>query len=207
MAAVAAILVMSLAACLVPQAVDLADTGPAPRVEVHDSQVISGDLVCRFPDEEAVAAIDRSSLPAGKTPCREPELVRVTWVADGDTFWAWPMSGAGTAESVRIIGVNTPETYGTPQCWGAEASEFTQQVLDQRLLWLTFDSDCEDDFGRTLAYVHLSDDFACFHQRLLLRGGFAQTMTFLKTSTYRETFAADQRWADDEEIGMWQACD
>ena len=207
MGAVAAILVMSLAACLVPQAVELVDTGPPSRVEVLDSQVLSGDLVCRFPDEEAVAAIDGHALPAGETPCRDPELFRVTWVADGDTFWAWPMSGEGTAESVRIIGVNTPETYGTPQCWGAEAAEFTEQVLEQRLLWLTFDSDCEDDFGRTLAYVHLSEDFSCFYQRLLLRGGFAQTMTFTETSTYSDTFTDDQRWADDEEIGMWQACD
>lgn len=117
------------------------------------------------------------------------------------------MSGEGGEESVRIIGVNTPETYGIPQCWGPEASEFAEQVLDLRLLWLTFDHDCEDDFGRTLAYVHLSDDFDCFFERLLLRGGFAETMTFAETSTFAEIFTDDARWADDAEIGLWQACD
>ena len=197
---------MSMAGCLLPQAIDT-DTGPAPTVSISDGQVISGDLVCVLPDEDAVRAIDADRLPAGPTPCRPPELVRVTWVADGDTFWAWPMSGTGSEESVRIIGVNTPETYGTPQCWGEEASEFTRQLLDQRLLWLTFDRDCEDDYGRTLAYVHLSDDFACFHERLLLRGGFAQTMTFTETSTFSDTFTEDQRWADDAEIGLWEVCD
>jgi len=201
------ILTMSLAACLLPRAKSDPDTGPAPTIMVSDAMVISGDLVCEFPDEDTVRAIDGDSLPAGPTPCREPELIRVTRVIDGDTFGAWPMSGEGSEESIRIIGVNTPETYGTPQCWGSEASDFTEQVLDLRLLWLTFDNDCEDDFGRTLAYVHLSDDFSCFHERLLLRGGFAETMTFSATSTYSDTFAYDQRWADDEEIGMWQACD
>ncbi|MFT5683049.1 MAG: hypothetical protein ACI8RZ_003976, partial [Myxococcota bacterium] len=47
----------------------------------------------------------------------------------------------------------------------------------------------------------------CFHERLLLRGGFAETMTFSATSTYSSTFADDERWADDAEMGMWQACD
>ena len=195
------------AGCLIPQAVDPLETGVAPRVVVQDDVVISGDLECRLPDAAAVEALDSARLPAGPAPCRAPERVRVTEVHDGDTFSAWPLSGAGTEEVVRIIGVDTPETYGEPECWGPEASVFAAEVLDQRDLWLTFDGDCQDDFGRTLAYVHLSSDSACFFERLLLRGGFAETMTFSATSTFSETFADDQRWADDVEIGMWQACD
>jgi micrococcal nuclease len=198
---------MSPVACLLPHSSGSLDVDTGPAVMVSDVRVISGDLVCMLPSEEVVRAIDGERLSAGPAPCRAPELVRVTRVIDGDTFSAWPMSGLGGAESVRIIGVNTPETYGTPQCWGPEAAEFAEQALELRLIWLTFDQDCEDDFGRTLAYVHLSDDFDCFFERLLLRGGLAETMTFAETSTFSDTFSDDARWADDAELGLWQACD
>jgi len=207
MLSLALIPMMSQVACLLPQTSGSLDADTGPAVVVSDVRVLSGDLVCMLPGEADVRTIDGALLPAGPAPCRAPELVRVTRVIDGDTFDAWPMSGLGGAESVRIIGVNTPETYGTPQCWGPEAADFAEQVLDLRLLWLTFDHDCEDDFGRTLAYVHLSDDSACFFERLLLRGGLAETMTFVETSTFADTFSDDARWADDEEIGLWQACD
>src|SRR5438045_855767 len=64
-------------------------------------------------DDQRVAAIDPSTLPAGSTPCRAPVLAHVYEIADGDTFSA---TGIGTVldARIRLIGVNTPEIAHPP---------------------------------------------------------------------------------------------
>ena len=49
-------------------------------------------------------------LPQGPEPEREPILVHVDTVVDGDTFYATHVGG-GATEKVRIIGIDTPELY------------------------------------------------------------------------------------------------
>src|SRR5215208_612480 len=47
----------------------------------------------------------------------------VTHISDGDTI---TLSGIG---KTRLIGIDTPETYGQGECYGRAASRFTKRVL------------------------------------------------------------------------------
>jgi micrococcal nuclease len=56
------------------------------------------------------------------------KVVSVSRVVDGDTIEVSPTTG-GIAD-VRLIGVDTPETYGGTEPYGKEASTFTTQRLE-----------------------------------------------------------------------------
>ena len=77
----------------------------------------------------------------------------VTAVFDGDTIQvAW----GGRRETVRLLGVDTPETVHPDrpvECFGPEASDYTKQRLLNRHVSLTFDRERRDRYGRLLAFV------------------------------------------------------
>lgn len=78
---------------------------------------------------------------------------RVTAVFDGDTIQvAW----GARRETVRLLGVDTPETVHPDrpvECFGPEASAYTTDRLLGRDVSLTFDRERRDRYGRLLAYV------------------------------------------------------
>lgn len=82
-------------------------------------------------------------------------------VVDGDTFI---INIDGKDERVRLIGVDTPESVNpdesknTPE--GEEASKITKKLVPENtVVWLEYDKDMTDDYGRTLAYIWLTDKF------------------------------------------------
>src|SRR5688572_5732190 len=59
----------------------------------------------------------------------------VTHVTDGDTAYLKPLRFGKTVQSwsgrsARFIGVDTPEVYGTDECFGPQASAFTTRKLE-----------------------------------------------------------------------------
>lgn len=157
-------------------------------------------------NDDALAELDPSTLPAGSTTCREPVLARVEYVVDGDTFQAQGVNAA-FSNLVRFIGVDTPEVAhdGMPEeCYGDEARAFTEQ-LEGHLVWLTFDNDCLDTFDRSLVYVHIGSDDGGFWQRQLLRRGFAYQFPFGSTRTFQSQFDSDERAARTADAGLWGA--
>jgi micrococcal nuclease len=158
-------------------------------------------------DDERVRGLDPSALRAGRTPCRAPILGRVYRVSDGDTIHV-----EGTSEivdlDVRFIGVDTPEVAhdGMPaECYGDQATDFTEQ-LRGHLVWLTFDEDCTDRFGRTLAYVHVGAGDGDMWERQLLRRGYATVLTIGGNDTYAAQFETDEAAASSEDAGLWGFC-
>jgi micrococcal nuclease len=116
-----------------------------------------------------------------------PVKIKVRRVVDGDTI---EVIYQGQKEHVRLIGVNTPETKHSTQGvqpYGPEASEFTTKALTGRNVWLEFDVELRDQYGRLLAYIWLEEPEGkiddrqirdrIFNARLLLDGD-AQQMTF-----------------------------
>lgn len=74
-------------------------------------------------------------------------------VVDGDTV---NVRVGGQDETVRILGINAPET---DQCWGSEATRAAARLLDGAAVTLVADptqSD-RDRYGRLLRYVGLAD--------------------------------------------------
>ncbi len=79
---------------------------------------------------------------------------RVVRAVDGDTLEVAVDGGA--TETVRLIGVDTPETVkpDTPvQCFGPQASRFEHRTVEGRRVRLLTGVEPRDFYGRLLAYV------------------------------------------------------
>jgi micrococcal nuclease len=87
----------------------------------------------------------------------------------------------GQSQSVRLLGIDTPETKDPRkpvQCFGEQASARTHDLLDGREVWLEFDPSQgrKDRYGRLLAYVWL--DHSSMVNETLIREGFAHKYTY-----------------------------
>lgn len=130
---------------------------------------------------------------------------RIMEVVDGDTV---RVALAGRSVTVRLIGVNTPETKhpGKPvECWGPEASRHTHELLpDGTDVWLERDAETLDRYGRLLAYVHRGDGL--FVNLDLVAGGWALPYPFPPNTTYEKQFAVAAGDARGQSLGLWGAC-
>ncbi|MDR1020720.1 MAG: thermonuclease family protein [Synergistaceae bacterium] len=136
---------------------------------------------------------------------------RVNRVIDGDTV---EIAYNGKKESVRLIGVDTPETKHPTkgvQPYGPEASAFTKESLEGRSVWLEWDVEQRDRYGRLLAYVWTARPSGrtdkeirekMFNARLLL-DGYAQLATFPPNVRYVDFFKAYQTEARESDRGLW----
>lgn len=139
-------------------------------------------------------------------------------VVDGDTVDI--RFENGTIDTVRLLGVDTPEVYGTVspdefegvpdteagrEClrdWGSEASGFARESLDGQEVTLRFDeqSDRRGTFDRLLAYVVV--DGENFNYRLVA-DGYARV--YDSTFTQSDRFYDAETDAQETETGLW-AC-
>ena len=131
---------------------------------------------------------------------------KVIRVVDGDTFII-KMNGSET--KVRLIGVDAPESVA-PDFSGKEntqdgkkAAEYLQKLIDGKNIYLEYDLDNYDQYGRVLAYVYLSDQETMV-QKKLLEDGYAQVMTVPPNVKYSEDFTALQRQAREKGRGLWK---
>jgi micrococcal nuclease len=135
----------------------------------------------------------------------DPRAYRVTWVSDGDTI---KLDMAGRIETVRLLGINTPETVDPRrpvQCYGREASAFMRDLVEDRRVRIATDpsQDRYDRHGRLLAYVWLPD--GGFVNLEMLRGGYAGEYTYDRPYAFRDIFRAAAREAERSGRGLWAA--
>jgi len=93
----------------------------------------------------------------------------VVRVVDGDTIEV--ARGGNDTDTVRLLGINTPETHHPTkpvECFGPEAAAFTEERLTGRSVQLEDDIEGRDRYGRRLAYVVV--DGERFNDELLRRG-------------------------------------
>jgi len=145
--------------------------------------------------------------PAPAAQPAPPERVLVTDVVDGDTIIV--LRGR-RQDTVRLIGVDTPET-GRPdrpvQFYGPEAADFARRTLLERRVRLEFDDPDRvggqrDAYRRLLAYV-FTEDGANFNLELVQLGyGRAFTRFPFK---YTESFKQAEREARTAGRGLWNA--
>jgi len=129
--------------------------------------------------------------------------VTVTRVVDGDTV---EVELDGETEDVRYIGVDTPETVkpGEPvECFGPQASSFNHRLVEGKQVRLVFGAERRDDYGRLLAYVYLGDAFV---NAILVRRGFAETLTIPPNDRYAERLKRLEIAASRAGRGLWGAC-
>src|SRR6185437_11140621 len=86
----------------------------------------------------------------------DPGLYTINHYVDGDTI---AVNMNGSVETIRFIGVDTPETHkpNTPvQCYGPEAAAFTKKLIGTQRVRLEADSlsSNRDRYNRLLRYVY-----------------------------------------------------
>jgi micrococcal nuclease len=149
---------------------------------------------------------------ASITSCTNPPpgqdgTATVAYVVDGDTI---DVEIGGRSERIRLIGINTPETKkpNSPiECFGPEASAFTESLLPEGTpVRIERDIVGRDDYGRLLGYVYLVDQPDLFVNLEIVEQGFAQPLTIEPNSTFAPDFAAAARRAERADLGMWGAC-
>ena len=128
---------------------------------------------------------------------------RVTETVDGDTVHVQTARGP---DVVRLLGINTPETHHPTkpvECYGPEASAYTEQRLTGQSVELELDVEHRDKYGRLLAYVIL--DGHRFNDELLERG-YARVLIISPNGVYARPMLEEQLAAKRAHLGLWGAC-
>ena len=151
------------------------------------------------------AAATATAAPAlGSAPVGRTENATVLRVIDGDTI---EVDRGRGPESVRYIGIDTPETVDPrrPVEWmGAEASDANRALVDGRDVVLELDVSDRDQFGRLLRYVWVPDGGGWLFVNLaLVAAGFAQVATYPPDVRYVDLYLAAQDEARTAERGLW----
>lgn len=139
----------------------------------------------------------------GPRPTSAAGPYRVASVVDGDTM---KVRRAGHLVTVRLIGIDTPETRDPRkpvQCFGREASDQAKTLLDGRRVWLEHDvtQGIRDHYGRELAYLWL--DTQTLFNEVMIREGFAHEYTYDSPYRYRAVFRQAQADASRRHVGLW----
>jgi endonuclease YncB( thermonuclease family) len=130
-------------------------------------------------------------------------LVKVVSVTDGDTI---KVSIEGTTKTIRMIGMDTPETVDPRkpvQCFGKEASNKTKATLLNQMVRLESDPTQGelDKYQRLLRYVFLED--GTNFEKSMIEQGYAHEYTYDTPYKYQTEFKAAQKEARDNQRGLW----
>lgn len=135
-----------------------------------------------------------------------PGMYRVMKVVDGDTIQVSATGTLDDVETVRFIGINTPETVDPRkevECFGYEASNKTKSLLTDKNVFLERDATQgdRDKYGRLLRYVILEDKTNV--NQYLIQEGYAYEYTYKTTYKYRTMFKEAQTYAEEHNKGLW----
>jgi micrococcal nuclease len=120
----------------------------------------------------------------------------VARIVDGDTVEIETL--AGDRETVRLIGINTPESG---ECFSEEATVALGALLSDEVITMTSDVSDRDQYGRLLRYLWL--DRGVFVNEIMVRGGFAQARDYPPDSSYATEILAAQGSAQFDAVGIW----
>ena len=128
-------------------------------------------------------------------------------VVDGDTLTV--RLDGGRRERVRLLGIDTPESVKpeTPvECFAKEAAARLRALLPEDTpVRLVRDVEERDRFGRLLAYVYRLPD-GLFVNADLVRGGYAQLLTYPPNVAHAEALRAAAADARRARRGLWGSC-
>jgi|GEM_PF-1173651 len=145
--------------------------------------------------DEATTSEESADLPTRET-------YAVMKVIDGDTI---AISMNGKTETVRLIGIDTPETVDTRvavQCFGKESSEKLKSLLTGKEVSIEIDAGEgeRDKYRRMLAYV-FSDGLHV--NEYMVKEGYAYEYTYDSAYKYQKEFKAAEASAKAAGKGLW----
>jgi micrococcal nuclease len=130
----------------------------------------------------------------------------VVAVVDGDTIEVARGDDRGDTTTVRLLGVDTPETQHPTEpveCFGPEAAAYTTEQLTGETVQLEGDIESHDQYGRRLAYVIV--DGERFNDELL-RLGYAELLVIEPNHAHARSMLAAELDAKAAGRGLWGAC-
>lgn len=122
---------------------------------------------------------------------------KVSRVVDGDTI------KLENGETVRYIGIDTPETVDPRRavgCFGKEASDKNKELVLGKEVRLVKDVSETDTYKRLLRYVYVGDLFV---NEYLVREGFARASSYPPDVRHRDLFRDAEREAREAKRGLW----
>lgn len=156
---------------------------------------------------------DVTALPAQVTDLlgtAEPErdrarVVRVVRVTDGDTLSV--RMADGTEESVRILGIDTPEVHPQVECGGGEASAALRALVPvgSKVVMVSDPTQGDRDrYDRLLRYVERRGRDV---GKVQIASGHAQVYVY-RSDPFRRTDAYRQVEGRSERLGrgLWSRC-
>jgi micrococcal nuclease len=146
------------------------------------------------------AALAATALLAGcgaDSPCGATEG-KVARVIDGDTV------ELESGVKIRYLLVDTPETTSN-DCFSANAKQFNSDLVLGKTVQLSYDTQCTDMYGRSLAYVTVDGQEV---NTLLVQRGYACVLYIPPNGSSRvDEFKALQLDAKNARRGLWGMCD
>jgi micrococcal nuclease len=115
-------------------------------------------------------------------------------------------------EKVRFIGIDAPEVGERLEPYGTEAAAYTAKAIPSgATVWLEFDAERRDQYGRLLAYVWLeqpSDTSEAEARAKMLNArlvvdGYAHAHTYPPNVKYTAVLKRLQREAREAGRGLW----
>lgn len=136
-------------------------------------------------------------------------------VIDGDTI---KVELDGELLKVRLIGVDAPESVHADATknneFGKMASEFTADFFEKyTTVYLQYDKDRQDQYGRELCYVWLEDDVdvnnkddisSYMFNSILIASGYASDVAYEPNTSYADYFKSLSAKASAGKKGLWQ---
>ncbi len=128
---------------------------------------------------------------------------KIIKVVDGDTI---SVSMNGKTETLRLIGINTPETVDPRkpvECFGKEASNKAKSILEGQSVRLEADPSQgeRDKYNRLLRYVFLLD--GTFFNKSMIQQGYAYEYTYNTPYKYQADFKTAELEARTAKRGLW----
>jgi micrococcal nuclease len=145
---------------------------------------------------EQTTTSSRPSTTTTKPPVLGTERATVTKFVDGDTVDVRIVGGS--TDTVRLIGINTPERG---ECFADEASAELEGLLGPDEFVMTTDVSDRDRYDRLLRYIWL--DSGVFVNEEMIGRGFALARDYPPDSEYAHRLAAAQAEAESNGVGLW----
>lgn len=178
------------------------------------------DRIDAFVDEAAAAVdeVDAGNEESEEESADQQEHLRevtLVRVVDGDTLI---VDCDGDQVRVRLLEVDTPESVHVDSSrnneYGTMASDFTKLYLKNKTtLYLSYDEENEDLYGRTLAYVWMSKDVNIENREdietymlnaILIKEGMARVTVYAPNDHYQDIMEELQQKAQEDRVGLWK---
>lgn len=161
------------------------------------------------------SSVNGSSTGGYAGPTRPKGKLDQGWVVvdvvDGDTI---KVLKRGRTETIRLIGIDTPETVapGQPvECFGPQSSAAMNSIALGRRVSLEEDlsQDRIDRYGRRLAFIWIEDQRgrpAKLVQWMMVKRGYASEYTYDEPHAWVDELQGAQRAAQRAGRGLWPVC-